>query len=69
VEVDTPVIHLHRVVERTDLMVGGLPQFEHDQVTGGIPAANRAAAEQTVQRLRDAAQQCITDPSTEGCPS
>ena len=69
VEVDTPVIHLHRVVERTDLMIDGLPQFEHDQVTGGIPAEDRAAAEQTVQRLRDAAQQCITDPSTEGCPS
>jgi protein phosphatase len=69
VEVDTPVIHLHRVVERTDLVVDGLPQFEHDQVTGGIPAHDRAAAEQTVQRLRDAAQQCVLDPTTEGCPS
>ena len=69
VEVDTPVIPLHRVVERTDLMIDRLPQFEHDQVTGGIPAEDRAAAEQTVERLRDAAQQCVNDPSTEGCPS
>ena len=55
--------------ERTDLMIDGLPEFEHDQVSGGIPAEDRAAAEQTVQRLRDAAALCITAPSTEGCPS
>ena len=62
VEVDTPVIHLHRVVERTDLMIDGLPEFEHDQVSGGIPAEDRAAAEQTVQRLREPPRCALTAP-------
>jgi serine/threonine protein phosphatase PrpC len=68
VEVDTPIIKLHRIVERTDLQATSLPQFELEQVNGGIPAGNRDAAEQTVQRLRDAAQRCLDDPTTEGCP-
>jgi PPM family protein phosphatase len=69
VEVDTPLIKLHHVAERTDLVSATLPQFELDQVSGGIPARNHAAADATVTRLRQAAQRCLTDPTTEGCPA
>jgi serine/threonine protein phosphatase PrpC len=69
VEVDTPIIKLHHVVERTDLVATTLPQFEREQVSGGIPARNRAAADATVLRLQQAAQRCLADPTTEGCPS
>jgi protein phosphatase len=68
-EVETPVIGLHKVVERTDLQAASLPQYELEQVNGGIAAKNRDAAEQTVQRLRDAAQKCLDAPETEGCPT
>jgi PPM family protein phosphatase len=69
VEVNTPLLKLHHVVERTDLETATLPQFELGQVSGGIPARNRSAADQTVTVLRQAAQRCLTDPTTEGCPS
>jgi protein phosphatase len=69
VDVNTPVIKLHHIVERTDLQASTLPQFELDQANGGIPARNRAAADATIAQLRQAAQRCVADPTTEGCPA
>ncbi|HTY72698.1 MAG TPA: PP2C family serine/threonine-protein phosphatase [Actinomycetes bacterium] len=69
IDVDLPVLRLHHVVERTDLTAASLPQYELEQVSSGIPARDRAAADQTVERLREAAQHCLQSPTTQGCPS
>ena len=59
---------LHSVEERTDLTVDSLPDFEAMQVQSTIQTDSLAAAEQVVQRLTERAAQCVSVPSTPGCP-
>ena len=59
---------LHSVEERTDLTVDSLPDFEAMQVQTTIQTDSLGAAEQVVQRLTERAAQCVSVPSTPGCP-
>ena len=59
---------LHSVEERTDLTVDSLPDFEAMQVQSTIQTDSLGAAEQVVQRLTERAAQCVSVPSTPGCP-
>jgi protein phosphatase len=61
-------VSLHRVEEVSDLRVDQLPTFEAEQVQATVFAASQAAADETVLRLRARAQQCVTAPTTAGCP-
>jgi protein phosphatase len=61
-------VSLHRVEEVSDLRVDQLPTFEAEQVQATGFAASQAAADETVLRLRARAQQCVTAPTTAGCP-
>jgi len=62
-------IHLSAVEQQTTLAVSSLPDFEAMQVSATINAESLPAAEQVVQRLGERAQQCVSIPSTPGCPS
>lgn len=61
-------VSLHRVEEVSDLRVDQLPAFEAQQVQATLFAASQAAADETVVRLRARAEQCVTAPTTAGCP-
>ncbi len=62
-------IHLSTVEQQTTLAVGSLPDFEAMQVSATINAESLTAAKQVVQRLTERADQCVTTPSTPGCPA
>ncbi len=62
------VISLHGLAEHTAVTVDSLPDFEAMQVEAGVATESLAAAQQVVQRLGERAAQCMTTPSTPGCP-
>ncbi|MFN8167972.1 MAG: PP2C family serine/threonine-protein phosphatase [Candidatus Nanopelagicales bacterium] len=59
---------LHSVEESTAISVDSLPDFEAMQVEGGIPTDSLESAERVVQRLSERAAQCVSFPTTPGCP-
>ncbi len=61
-------LSLHRVDQVSGLRVDRLPSFEAQQVQNTIFAESRPAADATVARLEARAQQCVTAPTTAGCP-
>jgi serine/threonine protein phosphatase PrpC len=69
VRTSVPLVTLHHVDERTDIQVEQLPEFYRDQVDSGIRATSREDAEAIVAQLQDAADACVADPTTEGCPA
>lgn len=59
---------LHRVSATSELRLEQLPTFEADRVRDTIFAPSESAAADTVTRLEVRAQQCVTAPTTAGCP-
>ena len=62
-------INLSSSVERTDVAVASLPEYERDELTNTIGANGRSDADRIVARLRVEAEQCLTaNPVPAGCP-
>ena len=62
-------LHLSTIEQQSTLAVSSLPDFEAMQVEATINAENLASAQQVVQRLTERAGQCVSVPSTPGCPT
>ena len=50
-------IALHRELERTDIPLAGLPQFQRQRIEAGIPVGSLTEARQTVEGYRDEIEQ------------
>ena len=62
-------LSLSSSVERTDIAVASLPEYERDELANTIGASSRSDADQIVSRLRAEAEQCLTaKPTPAGCP-
>lgn len=59
---------MSRMVEVTTLSVDALPDFERAQVQATIDSGNQSDAQTAVARLQARADDCITNPTTPGCP-
>jgi protein phosphatase len=62
-------LRLSAIEQQSTLAVSSLPDFEAMQVEATINAENLASAQQVVQRLTERAAQCVSLPSTPGCPT
>jgi protein phosphatase len=62
-------LRLSAIEQQSTLAMSSLPDFEAMQVEATINAENLASAQQVVQRLTERAAQCVSLPSTPGCPT
>ena len=67
-EADVPVVHLHKVYERSDTEVADLPDYYRGQVRDGMTAANLDSARALVRRLGVAAT-CSSAAAAPSSPS